>query len=35
MKLVWVAFAFAAPFLGCLLWFLVGRRDARHRPGIA
>ncbi|MFI0712922.1 PLD nuclease N-terminal domain-containing protein [Streptomyces inhibens] len=35
MKLVWVAFAFMAPFLGCLLWFLVGRRDAQRRPGIA
>ncbi|MEV6621754.1 PLD nuclease N-terminal domain-containing protein [Amycolatopsis sp. NPDC051106] len=28
MKLVWVVFAFCAPFLGCLLWFVFGRRDA-------
>lgn len=28
MKLVWVIFAFCAPFLGCALWFLVGRRSA-------
>ncbi|KUL21045.1 PLD nuclease N-terminal domain-containing protein [Streptomyces regalis] len=35
MKLVWVVFALMAPLLGCVLWFLVGRRDAQHRPGIA
>ncbi|MEU1407705.1 PLD nuclease N-terminal domain-containing protein [Streptomyces sp. NPDC005728] len=35
MKLVWVVFALMAPFLGSLLWFLVGRRDAQRRPGIA
>jgi hypothetical protein len=33
MKLVWIVFAFCAPFLGPLLWFLVGRpgsgRDIR------
>ncbi|MFI2187392.1 PLDc N-terminal domain-containing protein [Streptomyces sioyaensis] len=34
MKLVWVAFAFMAPFLGCLLWFLIGRHDAQRRLGI-
>ncbi|VVJ22407.1 Uncharacterised protein [Amycolatopsis camponoti] len=28
MKLVWVVFAFCAPFLGSLLWFVFGRRDA-------
>ena len=28
MKLVWVIFAFCAPFLGSVLWFLFGRRDA-------
>ncbi|WP_206784874.1 PLD nuclease N-terminal domain-containing protein [Amycolatopsis sp. MtRt-6] len=28
MKLVWVVFAFCAPFLGSLLWFVAGRRDA-------
>ncbi|MEO6088183.1 MAG: PLD nuclease N-terminal domain-containing protein [Umezawaea sp.] len=27
MKLVWVVFAFCAPFLGGLLWFLIGRRS--------
>jgi phospholipase D-like protein len=26
MKLIWIIFAFCAPFLGPLLWFLVGRR---------
>lgn len=30
MKLVWVVFAFVAPFLGSLLWFLVGRRAAER-----
>ncbi|MDT8911897.1 PLDc N-terminal domain-containing protein [Amycolatopsis sp. PS_44_ISF1] len=27
MKLVWTVFAFCAPFLGPLLWFLVGRKQ--------
>jgi hypothetical protein len=27
MKLVWVVFAFCAPFLGPVLWFLVGRKS--------
>jgi Phospholipase_D-nuclease N-terminal len=27
MKLVWIIFAFCAPFLGPLLWFVVGRRQ--------
>ncbi|MGW1376059.1 PLD nuclease N-terminal domain-containing protein [Streptomyces sp. NPDC002446] len=35
MKLVWLAFALVAPFFGCLLWFLVGRRNAQHRTGVA
>ncbi|MBT2510814.1 PLDc_N domain-containing protein [Streptomyces sp. ISL-98] len=35
MKLVWLVFALMAPFLGCLLWFLVGRSSAQRRPGIA
>ncbi|MEV5880626.1 PLD nuclease N-terminal domain-containing protein [Streptomyces sp. NPDC052101] len=35
MKLVWVAFTLMTPFLGSLLWFLIGRRDAQPRPGIA
>ena len=28
MKIVWVVFAFCAPFLGPLLWFVVGRQQA-------
>jgi hypothetical protein len=28
MKLVWIVFAFCAPFLGPLLWFLVGRKQS-------
>lgn len=28
MKFVWVVFAFCAPFLGPMLWFLVGKRSA-------
>lgn len=28
MKLVWVVFAFCAPFLGPMLWFLVGKKSA-------
>jgi hypothetical protein len=35
MKLVWFIFAVMAPFFGSLLWFLVGRRDAQRRPGVA
>ncbi|MEU6128874.1 PLD nuclease N-terminal domain-containing protein [Saccharopolyspora sp. NPDC047091] len=31
MKLVWIVLAFIAPFLGSLLWFVVGRSDARRR----
>ncbi|KPC64310.1 PLD nuclease N-terminal domain-containing protein [Streptomyces chattanoogensis] len=31
-KLVWIVFAFMAPFLGSVLWFLIGRRDARRTP---
>ncbi|PRY40554.1 PLD nuclease N-terminal domain-containing protein [Umezawaea tangerina] len=30
MKLVWVVFAFCAPFLGSLLWFVVGRKNAER-----
>lgn len=30
MKLVWIVFAFCAPFLGPLLWFLVGRRASEQ-----
>ncbi|MET9465446.1 MULTISPECIES: PLD nuclease N-terminal domain-containing protein [unclassified Streptomyces] len=37
LKLGWVVFAVVAPFLGSLLWFLVGRRDAQrqHQSGVA
>ncbi|WP_116199265.1 PLDc N-terminal domain-containing protein [Amycolatopsis circi] len=28
MKFVWVIFAFCAPFLGPMLWFLVGKKSA-------
>lgn len=35
MKLVRLVFALMAPFLGSLLWFLIGRRDSQRRPGIA
>ncbi|MDQ0960731.1 4-amino-4-deoxy-L-arabinose transferase-like glycosyltransferase [Streptomyces sp. B4I13] len=34
MKLVWIVFAFAAPFLGSLCWFVIGRKDAQRRPGV-
>jgi|tagenome__1003787_1003787.scaffolds.fasta_scaffold10364781_1 hypothetical protein len=27
MKLVWIIFAFCAPFVGPVLWFLVGRKQ--------
>ncbi|HEX3788061.1 MAG TPA: PLD nuclease N-terminal domain-containing protein [Pseudonocardiaceae bacterium] len=30
MKLVWCAFVLVAPFLGSLLWFLIGRSNAAH-----
>lgn len=30
MKLVWIVFAFCAPFLGPLLWFLIGRKQAER-----
>ena len=30
MKLVWIIFIFIAPFLGSLLWFLVGKRNAAY-----
>ncbi|BCK67415.1 hypothetical protein Srufu_013680 [Streptomyces libani subsp. rufus] len=31
MKLVWLVFAFVAPFLGSLLWLLIGRRRLTPR----
>lgn len=32
VKILWLLIAFAAPFLGPLLWFVVGRRSAeQHR----
>ncbi|MGW0515931.1 PLDc N-terminal domain-containing protein [Crossiella sp. NPDC003009] len=32
MVLVWIIFAFCAPFLGPVLWFLIGRGNARSYP---
>jgi hypothetical protein len=29
MKLVWIVFIVIAPFIGSLLWFLVGKRNAQ------
>ncbi|MFK4087910.1 PLD nuclease N-terminal domain-containing protein [Kribbella sp. NPDC020789] len=29
MKLVWIVFIVIAPFIGSLLWFLTGKRNAR------
>lgn len=29
MKVVWAFFVFVAPFIGSLLWFIIGRRHAR------
>ncbi len=29
MKLVWIIFIVVAPFVGSLLWFLVGKRNAQ------
>jgi hypothetical protein len=31
MKVVWIVFAFCAPFLGPVLWFLVGKKDVEAR----
>ncbi|MBP2472337.1 putative flippase GtrA [Crossiella equi] len=31
-KLLWLALAFAAPFLGPLLWFTVGKRATQYPP---
>lgn len=30
MKLVWIVFIVIAPFVGSLLWFLVGKRNAQE-----
>ncbi|MFI5729068.1 PLD nuclease N-terminal domain-containing protein [Kribbella sp. NPDC051587] len=30
MKLVWIIFIIVAPFIGSLLWFLVGKRNANE-----
>ncbi len=35
MKLVWVIVAFAMPFIGSLLWFVIGRGDSLRRRGMA
>lgn len=32
MKFAWLVFAFVLPFVGSLLWFLVGRRDSLSGP---
>ncbi|MEU3964787.1 PLD nuclease N-terminal domain-containing protein [Streptomyces buecherae] len=32
VKLVWIVFAFIAPVIGSVLWFLVGRRHAQRSP---
>lgn len=34
MKIVWLVFAFVAPFLGSLLWFIVGRGDVYRRRSL-
>ncbi|ANP55643.1 hypothetical protein J2Z21_005724 [Streptomyces griseochromogenes] len=34
-RLGWLAFALIAPYLGSLLWFLIGRRNAQRRPSVA
>ncbi|MDA3629899.1 PLD nuclease N-terminal domain-containing protein [Saccharopolyspora oryzae] len=31
MKVVWIVFVFVAPFLGSILWFLIGRGNAYER----
>lgn len=31
MKLVWVVLAFSMPFIGSMLWFFIGRGEARRR----
>jgi hypothetical protein len=31
MTIVWIVITFAAPFLGPVGWFLIGRRDAYRR----
>lgn len=30
MKLVWIVFIVIAPFIGSLLWFMVGKRNAQE-----
>lgn len=35
MKLAWLVFVVVAPFLGSVLWFLVGRGDAMRREAVA
>ena len=34
MKIAWLVFAFIAPFLGSLLWFIVGRGDSYRRRAV-
>ncbi|GAA0594385.1 PLDc_N domain-containing protein [Kribbella sandramycini] len=33
MKLVWIIFIICAPFIGSLLWFLVGKRNSQLAYG--
>jgi heme/copper-type cytochrome/quinol oxidase subunit 2 len=33
MKLVWFVLIFAVPLIGCVLWFLVGRRQPSSPVG--
>lgn len=33
MKLVWFVLIFAVPLIGCVLWFLVGRRQPSPQAG--
>ncbi|MER7013508.1 PLD nuclease N-terminal domain-containing protein [Saccharopolyspora sp. NPDC000359] len=30
MKIVWIVLVFVAPFLGSILWFVIGRSNARR-----
>ncbi|KAA9158109.1 PLDc_N domain-containing protein [Amycolatopsis acidicola] len=32
MKVVWFVFIWVAPFLGSLLWFVIGKPNARPAP---
>ncbi|MEW2290972.1 PLD nuclease N-terminal domain-containing protein [Streptomyces sp. NPDC047841] len=34
MKVMWFVFVVVAPFIGSLLWFLVGRRDSCRQKAV-